>query len=149
MNAWSWPGLLLFPSFMWMIYMRTRRFSSLQHVWSVTQDGCCSLLCPNHQSLMSLPLINRKKVPILQPDNFVHDIIFLKNYYNLLSSAVYNTEQFHFYSIDWLVSPLNTGMIQPAFNCPFNWVFEFLTIEHILFSNCQKRERRKGKARRG
>lgn len=52
-----------FPSFKKTIYMRKRRFSSFQPICSFTQDGCCSLLRPPHQSVWgpSLPLINREK----------------------------------------------------------------------------------------
>lgn len=52
-----------FLSFKKTIYMRKRRFSSFQPICSFTQDGCCSLLRPPHQSVWgpSLPLINREK----------------------------------------------------------------------------------------
>lgn len=69
------------PSFKKTIYTRKRRFSSFQPICSFTQDGCCSLLRPPHQSVWgpSLPLINRgEKTPILQPGNFMDDNIFYK-----------------------------------------------------------------------
>lgn len=140
--------------------MRKRSFSSLQHVWSITQDGCCSLLCPDHQSLLSLPLIKRKKVPILQPGDFIHDVVFVFKEVlqftvglSLLDKPFWISRAQHranSFPLDWLVNQSTEYQNDPAaFNCPFNWVFEFLTTEHILISNCQKREMRMGNAGRG
>lgn len=70
-----------FPSFKKTIYMRKRRFSSFQHICSVTQDGCCSLLRPPHQSSWgpSLPLINRGKKHQFYSLAILWMITFLQN----------------------------------------------------------------------
>lgn len=129
----------------------SRHFSIFVAAHKMDVAHCCVLLISQFEERLFL-LSTGKKTHRFYSLAILWMITFCKTgsfsfvftrWLNQIRSAVYNTEQFNFYSIYWLVSPLNSGMIQLVCNYPFNWAFGFLTTEHILFSHCQKRQNRK------